>query len=160
MTYAAIDIVFIIIIVVFMISAAVKGLIKEFFGKAAFIGGIIFAVIFTPKLELYVQSGIKNTTIAKVISFLLIFVIVFLIVKIIQEIISRIFSGEILRGLDRSLGLVFGIIEGIAVVAFILVLMEAQPWFNVDSLLKGSFFESVLNSIIKGPAEKIQGMAA
>ncbi|HAH61195.1 MAG TPA: colicin V production protein [Treponema sp.] len=159
MTFAAIDLVFFGIILVFMITAAVRGLIREFFSKAAFICGIIGAILLTPKLQPYVNGLVKNTVAAKIGSFILIFIIIFLIVKIIQELFSSVFSGEILRGLDHSLGLGFGIIEGLVVVTFILTLVEIQPWFDAVQILKGSFFAKILNGLIQDPVQKIQGMA-
>jgi membrane protein required for colicin V production len=160
MTVAVIDIVFSGIILMFMITAAVRGLIREFFSKAAFICGIIGAVLLTPVLQTYVNGLVKNTIAAKIVSFILIFIIIFLVVKIIQELFSAIFSGEILRGLDHSLGLVFGILEGIVVVTFIIALIEIQPWFDVAHILKNSFFAKILNGIIQTPVQKIQGMTA
>jgi membrane protein required for colicin V production len=160
MIFAAIDLMFFGIILIFMITAAVRGLIREFFSKAAFICGIIGAVLLTPKLQSYVNGVVRNSVAAKTVSFILIFVIIFLIVKIIQEVFSAVFSGEILRGLDHSLGLGFGIIEGLVVVIFILALIEVQPWFDVSHILNGSFFAGILNGIIQTPVQKIQGMTA
>jgi membrane protein required for colicin V production len=160
MTYAAIDFVFLVIILIFMITAAVRGFIGEFFSKAAFLCGIIGAVLLTQKLQPYVNSMVKNTVAAKSISFILIFIIVFLIVKIIQELFSTIFSGEILRGLDHSLGLGFGILEGIIVVTFILMIIEIQPWIDVTPIIKDSFFAKLINGLVQNPVHKIQGMAA
>ncbi|MBP3710002.1 MAG: CvpA family protein [Treponema sp.] len=156
MSYAPIDIVFLLIVLFFTILAASRGLIKEFFSRAAFIAGIVAAVIFTPRLEPFVQSGVHNMLLAKIISFLLIFVIAFLAVKIVQHIVGKIFSGEIMKGLDRSLGVIFGIVEGLAVVALILIVIETQTWFKFDTLLENSFFSNLLNPIITMSSKKIQ----
>ena len=40
-SYAPVDIVFLLILLFFVITAASRGLIKEFFGKAAFVAGIV-----------------------------------------------------------------------------------------------------------------------
>ncbi|MCK9169236.1 MAG: CvpA family protein [Treponema sp.] len=160
MTFAVIDLIFSGIILIFMITGAVRGLIREFFSKASFICGIIGAVLLTPKLQPYVSGIVKNTLAAKAVSFILLFIIFFLVVKIIQEFFSAVFSGEILRGLDHSLGLGFGILEGIVIVIFILTLIEIQPWFNAADILKGSFFAKILNGVIQAPVREIQGMTA
>ena len=156
MTYAPIDIVFLIIVLFFTILAASRGLIKEFFSRAAFIAGIAAAVIFTPRLESFVYNSMHNALLAKIISFLLIFVIAFLAVKIVQHIVGKVFSGEIMKGLDRSLGIIFGIVEGLAVVALILIIIEMQPWFKFDALLENSFFSNLLNPVIAASSKKIQ----
>ena len=83
-----------------------------------------------------------------------------LLVKIIQQLFSKAFSGEMLRGLDRSLGLLFGLVEGVVVVAFIILVMISQPWVDFRSALDGSFFDKILSSVIAQPAAYIKGMAA
>ncbi|MFA6856402.1 MAG: CvpA family protein [Treponema sp.] len=160
MKFAVIDLIFSGIILVFMITGAVRGLIREFFSKASFICGIIGAVLLTRKFQPYVSGIVKNTLAAKAVSFIVLFIIFFLVMKIIQEMFSALFSGEILRGLDHSLGLGFGILEGFVVVIFILVIIEIQPWFNTADILKSSFFAKILNVVIQAPVREIQGMAA
>ena len=54
------DICFLIIILIFALSALAKGLIKELFSKVSFIGGLVLAIIFTPRLDIYVSDSIKN----------------------------------------------------------------------------------------------------
>lgn len=160
MTYAAVDIVFLLLIVLFAVAAGIRGFIDEFFGKAAFFGGILAAVIFMPLLRPHVQAVIRNTAAAKVISFVVIFTLVFLFIKILQMILGKLFSGDILSSLNHSLGIMFGVVEGIVTVVFLIGLIESQPWVNPAPLLRGSFFASILDGIIAGPAQKIQGMAA
>lgn len=159
-SYAPVDIVFLLILLFFVITAASRGLIKEFFGKAAFVAGIVAAVLCTPLLEPFVRDGIPNALLAKVVSFLLIFIIAFLVVKIVQEIVSRIFSGEILQGLDRALGFVFGIVEGFAVISLIIVAFKVQPWFDTRLLFDSSIFYRLLDGIIRVSETKLQELPA
>jgi len=155
-SYAPIDIVFLLILLFFTVSAAARGLIKEFFGKAAFVAGIVAAVLCTPLLEPFVGDGIRNALFAKVVSFLLIFIIAFLVVKIVQEIVSRIFSGDILQGLDRALGFVFGIVEGLAVISLVIVALKVQPWFDTRPLFDSSIFYRILDGVIRISETKLQ----
>ena len=155
-SYAPVDIVFLLILLFFVITAASRGLIKEFFGKAAFIAGIVAAVLCTPLLEPFVRDGIRNALLAKVVSFLFIFVIAVIVVKI----VSRIFSGEILQGLDRALGFVFGIVEGFAVISLIIVAFKVQPWFDTRPLFESSIFYRLLDGIIRVSETKLQELPA
>ena len=159
-SYAPIDIVFVLILLFFTVSAAARGLIKEFFGKAAFVAGIVAAVLCTPLLEPFVGDGIRNALFAKVVSFLLIFIIAFLVVKIVQEIVSRIFSGDILQGLDRALGFVFGIVEGLAVISLVIVALKVQPWFDTRPLFDSSIFYRILDGVIRISETKLQELPA
>ena len=158
--FAVIDLFFIILILVFSLIAAVRGLIKELFSKAALAGGLLAAVFFTSYLLPYMQTIVKNRIIARIFSFLVVFITVFLIIKILQEIVSTVFSGEILQGLDRILGFFFGVAEGLIVTAFILLVLINQPWFDVSGLLYGSFFYSLLSGLLRSPAGRFNGMAA
>ena len=84
----------------------------------------------------------------KVLGFISVFVIVFLIIKIIQVIISKLFSFSILKSLDRTLGFFFGIVEGFALVALIIFVLNIQPFFHANRLLEGSFYSNITNQVI------------
>lgn len=159
MTYTAIDAVFLIVILLFAITAMAKGLINEVFGKASVIISIAAAVVFTPVLEKYVLDTIKKEAVAKVLSFLIIFVMVFLVIRIAQTILKKIFSMSILKSLDRALGLCLGIAEGVAVVSFAIFVLKAQPWFEAEGLLHGSIFVRILGGIVSESAQKVHSMA-
>lgn len=158
MSYAPIDIIFFIIVIFFALLASVRGLIREFFSRAAFIVGITCAIIFTPYLEPYVKGGIKNELFAKIGSFILIFVIAFLVVKIIQEILGKIFQGDILHSLDKAMGLVFGIFEGLVVVVLLCVIIKSLPFGNFSAFLQDSIFYKFLSPIVNFSTKKIQAV--
>ena len=158
MTFSFIDIIFLIIIAAFAFVAMIHGLIKELFGKIAVIAGLVAGFYFCGLLAPHVSKIIKIPAVDVVIAFILIFITTFLIVKIIQMIVGMIFSGEILKSLDRVLGLAFGAVEGILVVSCILILMNAQIWFNFDSLLNGSTIYHILSPFLEYPVNYIRGM--
>lgn len=160
MTFAPIDICFLIIILIFSLSALAKGFIKELFGKVSVIGGLALSIIFTPKLNAYVSKSISNQIVSKVLSFLLIFICVFLIINILQHIIAKIFSGEIMRGLDRTLGFALGVAEGLVVVTFIITILVLQPWFDVQPILTDSRFVDLLSGVVDSSSQYLNGMSA
>ena len=150
-----IDWIFGIIIVVFAISGLIKGFVDNVFGKLAFIAGIICGWIFYKSLATTLLKDIKVPYAANILSFLLIFVVVFLIIKLAQMIVSKIFEWSILKSLDRTLGFIFGIVEGAAVVCLIIFLLSVQPFFDVTNLFDGSFFYGLVNSIFNSTKEEI-----
>ena len=81
--------------------------------------------------------------------------VVFLIIKLAQMIVSKIFEWSILKSLDRTLGFIFGIVEGAAVVCLIIFLLSVQPFFDVTNLFDGSFFYGLVNSIFNSTKEEI-----
>ena len=158
MTFTFIDIIFLIIIAAFAFSAMIHGLIKELFGKLAVIAGIVAGFCFCGLLAPHIEKIVKIPAVDVAIAFILIFITVFLIVKIIQIIIGNIFSGEILKSLDRVLGLLFGAIEGLLIVSCILILMKAQIWFDFASILSDSTIAKILLPYLASPISYINGM--
>lgn len=148
MNIVPIDICFILILVIFIISACVKGFVKELFGKISVIASLALGVVFTPKLEVYVNKSIANTAVAKAISFLLIFVVVFLIVRILQHFVEKLFAGDIMKSLDRSLAIVLGLVEGLVVCTAVLFVLLNQNFFDASGLIEGSLFYSLLHGFI------------
>ncbi|MBQ9281017.1 MAG: CvpA family protein [Treponema sp.] len=160
MTFTFVDIVFLIIIAFFALVAMVHGLIKELFGKLAVIAGIVAGFYFCGMLAPHIEKIIKIPAVDVVLAFILVFITAFLIVKIIQIIVGAIFSGEIMKSLDRVLGLAFGAVEGLLIVSCILILMKAQIWFDFSSLLDSSTVAGVLIPYLDTPISYIRGMLA
>ena len=155
---AFIDILFIVILIFTVINSAVKGLIHEFFSKAAFFLGIFLAAAFYDELDEYMRKGINIEILSKIVSFLVIFIGVYIIVRLVQIVVKKIFSGEIMSGLDHSLGLFFGLAEGLAIISLVLVILYIQPWFDVTEMLSTSYFHKMLKDILNSPVNDIQGM--
>lgn len=160
MTFTFIDIVFFIIIAAFAITAMIHGLIKELFGKLAVIAGVVAGFYFCGFLAPYIEKIIKIPAVDIVLAFVLVFVTAFLIVKILQIIVGAIFSGEIMKSLDRVLGLIFGAFEGLMLVSCLIILLKAQIWFDSDSILSDSSLARLLLPYLSQPISYIRGMLA
>lgn len=151
-----IDHIFIVIIAASAFIGFLKGFLDEVLGKVIPIASIFVAFIGFKYVLAPVESHIKIRVVAVICSFLLVFIACFIALKIFQVVLKKIFSGAILKSLDRFLGLVFGLVEGVAVVCIILLILTAQPWFNTDSILKGSLFLKYLEPVISIPKGAIK----
>lgn len=160
MTFTFIDIVFFIIIITFALMAMIHGLIEELFGKLAVIVGVVAGFYFCGILAPHIAKFIKIPAVDVVLAFILVFITAFLVVKIVQIIVGAVFSGEIMKSLDRVLGLAFGAIEGILIVCCILILLKAQIWFDLDSLTSNSTVYHYLSPFLERPISYIRGMLA
>jgi membrane protein required for colicin V production len=158
MTFAFIDVIFLVIIFFCAIDATIHGFLHEFFTKAAFLLGIFVASMFFKKLSEFINPFIKIQLLSKIIAFALIFIVVYLIVRIIQQCLKNCFESDIMKGLDRGLGFLFGVVEGLVYVGLILVVLYAQPWFNVNGLLDKSFFHNLLGALLSAPADSLRSM--
>ena len=65
------------------------------------------------------------------------------------------FQSDIMSGLNRAMGFLLGIIEGILIVAVILIVLNTQPWFDTTELLGNSFFAKILAGIISQPVDYV-----
>lgn len=147
MSFTIIDWIFSVIIIIFALSGLVKGFIDNVFGKLALILGIICACIFFDDAAEMAFKGIGNPALENILGFVSVFILVFLIIKIIQSIISKIFEWTILKSLDRTLGLLFGIVEGLAIVGLLIFILMTQPFFSIGRLFDGSFYYDLINRI-------------
>lgn len=152
MSFVAVDYLFAMIILIFAIISLNKGFVSEVFGKAAWVLGVICGVFFYKDVAQSLKSKLTNELVCNVLSFLIIFVVIFLIVKLCEYILARIFELSILRSLDRGLGLIFGIVEGFAVVCLVIFVLSVQPFFNVENLFEGSFFAGLMHMVLNSAA--------
>ena len=149
---AIIDIVFLGIIAISALRCAVRGFISEVLSMAALVFGILSAIFFFKRGALFIHDqfmpGVKVAP--EIIAFVIIFLIAFAIVKIIEITLKNIIEGIQLGGLDRLLGLFFGIAEGIIIVCLLLFLISIQPFIDPGIILGKSIFAEMLLSFIMG----------
>lgn len=127
----ALDYVFIAILLIFTIRGFVRGLINEVFGIGSLIFSLLAGIMLYQKMaEVFERS--MSPLLAKIVGFLAVFICAFVFIKIVQLLLKKIFSGVVLGGLDKSLGLLLGFVEGAALVCVILIAM-AQFNNTIDS---------------------------
>lgn len=143
MNIARIDVVFIVILFALVANGTSKGFISLFFGKAAFLVGFVTGIIFNNFVSQILLQWIPIVLVTNVLAFLLLFIATYIIIKVVEKILGWIFKGEILKSLDRSLGFLFGLVEGVLVVALILLILNVQPWVDVEGLLQESIFNKI-----------------
>jgi membrane protein required for colicin V production len=150
MGFEIIDIIFAVLIALLVIRCALRGLVEDLLSMAGLIlgllgafffykpGGDFIRVKFMPDMEL----------IPNILAFIAIFVIVLLAVKVLQFILQDILNRIHLGGLDRFLGALFGILEGIVLVSLVVCIISVQPLFDGNALLGKSFFARYLLPLI------------
>jgi membrane protein required for colicin V production len=155
MNFIVIDWIFSGIILLFAIGGVIKGFIDNVFGKIAFVAGILLGYLFYKDIATGLLKDIKVPYAANIIAFLLIFVVTFIVIKLVQMIVAKVFEWSLLKSLDRTLGFIFGIVEGAAVVSLIIFLLTAQPFFNAMTFLDGSFYYNLTYIIFKTGKEEL-----
>ncbi len=62
---------------------------------------------------------------------------------------------EHIKKSDRTLGFIFGIVEGLAVICLLIFLLTAQPFFSVENIFDGSIFYNLVTSLFNSTKEEI-----
>ncbi|MBQ3686461.1 MAG: CvpA family protein [Treponema sp.] len=135
-----IDLVFFVVVAAFAIIACFKGFVDELFDRGAPLIAVWFAIFGYKVLAVKLLPYVHFPILANIFGFLLVFILVFLIIQVLQQVVGKLFEGKILGQLNRLLGFAFGIVEGLAIVAIVLIILTMQPWFDVKPLLTGSIF--------------------
>jgi membrane protein required for colicin V production len=151
MTYAPLDVVFTIMIFIIIVRAALNGFVEEALGAAWLILGLIFAINFYNRGAAFIRTKmLENVKILpEVMAFTALFLIVFVIVKIITFILKDIVQKIKLGGLDHFFGALFGILEGLLAAALVIFVINIQPIFDKNAVLKDSIYNQILSGNIK-----------
>ena len=159
MNKSVIDIVFILLIALFVIRCYLKGFVSELLSMAAIILGILSSLFFYKNGGEYLRVKFwpELKIIPEIIAFIALFIIVFIVVKFLEMMLKGIIQGVKLSGVDRFLGVIFGLAEGVAIVSLILFLLKVQPLFDSSLILSDSVFARFLLPLITG-SEKITGV--
>jgi membrane protein required for colicin V production len=150
MEYAVIDIVLLILLILLTIRGFIRGFVSEFFSLGAPALGILGAFLFYKNGAEFLRTRYFQDMrhIPEVLAFIAIFITVFLICKIVQKIIVDVVSGMNLSFLDKALGAVFGLMEGILVASFVLLIIHIQPLFEPSAVLQGSIFAGIILPLV------------
>lgn len=148
---AIIDIIFIVLIFILALRCALRGFIREVMSMASVVLGLLTALLFYKPGAAFVRTKILEDVevLPELIAFVSLMIIVFVVIKILERIIQDIVSRiTLLGGIDHSLGLVLGFLEGLLLVSLILFVLSIQPLYNPEHLLENSFFAKLLNPLV------------
>jgi len=156
---SVIDVIFILLILLFVIRCYLKGFVSELLSMAAVILGILASLFFYKNGGEFLRTQFwpNMKIIPEVVAFIALFIIVFIVVKLLEVMLKGIINGVKLTGVDRFLGIIFGLAEGIAVISLVIFVLKIQPLFDPSSILSESFFARLLLPLITGQ-ESITGV--
>jgi membrane protein required for colicin V production len=163
----ALDWVFIVVLALLGLRCMIKGFVAEVLSVAAILAGLLGGLfLYKGAGQLFVVWGLKAKPeiLPAILGFAAVFILIFLVVKIIERLLREGIEAAELGGVDRALGLVLGLAEGLLVVSIVLVAMSLlEPSLKTiagySKLLSGSFFARLILPVI-GPevAKATQGM--
>lgn len=123
------DIVLLAVVAVSAIVAFVRGFVREVLGIVAWAAAAYVAWKGFPAASPIVGGWISNKQFAEPATYGIVFVLALIVCTIITNLVGRAVRNSALGGLDRTLGLAYGVLRGavIAVVAYIIAGMAIPP---------------------------------
>jgi membrane protein required for colicin V production len=154
------DIIFIVILLLTGIRCLIRGLATELSSKLAVVAALVCGFLMYRIVGGWINLVVPLGILAPVLGFLLAAALAFLLVKILGHSAQAIIdSSSNLNTVDSILGLVFGLLEGLAIVLVILAVLHYQTFFDVASLLEKSFISRFLMPFLRArlPAAPTSG---
>jgi membrane protein required for colicin V production len=118
---------------VIVLSAAfsmVRGFVREILAIFAWVGAVIAALNLFPIVQPYVNSILPLKNLVVAVSIGVIFIVTLILLSIIAALLGSLVRDSALSGLDRTLGMVFGVARGVVLIclAYIgLCMTVAEP---------------------------------
>jgi membrane protein required for colicin V production len=115
--------------------AFVRGLVREVLGVGAWAGAVAAAFLLLPTMRPIVHNWFQTPEVVDIVSFVVVFLGSVIVLTLIAGSISRFVRRSALGGIDRTLGLVFGLARGavVVVIAYILgqMVFPIERWPDV-----------------------------
>ncbi|MCH7511259.1 MAG: CvpA family protein [Chloroflexi bacterium] len=137
------DIVIVLVIAFFAISAFRAGLIREVVTLVSVAVGVVVAGLFYDDLARDVLVFINDHDARQVVAFLILLGAVYLAGQLIAGMLKRAASLLLLGMADHAGGALFGLIKGLIVVEVLLILLVTYPQLGLQSDIDGSAIASV-----------------
>ena len=137
------DIVIVLVIAFFAISAFRAGLIREVVTLVSVVAGIVIAGIFYDDLARDVLTFIGDRETRLVVGFLVLLGAVYLAGQLIAVMLKQAAALLFLGWADHSGGALFGLIKGLIVVEVLLILLVTYPRLGLKDDIDGSALASV-----------------
>ena len=134
------------IIVISTLIAIIRGFVKEAISLTTWILAVVISSLLSAKLAVLLPDSIQIPSLRIAISMAILFVCTLLVGGLANFLISTLVSHSGLSGTDRALGVVFGAVRGVLIVAVLILIgglmqLSQDGWWQ-ESLLLG-YFETV-----------------
>ncbi len=119
-----VDLIVLGVLAISALLAFMRGFLREALGLAAWIGAVFLAVRLTPRAEPMAQRLLGSAGLAEPVAFGILFLLALILLSIVAGLLARTFRATGIGGLDRSVGVLFGVLRGAALVAVTYMLVS------------------------------------
>jgi membrane protein required for colicin V production len=106
------------VLAVSALLALLRGFVREVLGIGAWVAAVLVAIWAFPYARPRFREWLGAPDLVDPVSFLAVFVVTLLILLLVSHWIGALVRGSVLGGVDRTLGLLFGLARGAALVIF------------------------------------------
>ncbi len=146
MIFTAVDLGLIALFVISMLVGIYRGLVKEILSLISWVAAAWVAFVYGPAAAEFVRPYVSQPPLDLAIAYVLVFVAALIVLSIISFLIGKLFSATGLSGIDRTLGMIFGLLRAALVVGAVILVgrfmaFEEHSWWTDAHLL--DYFEPV-----------------
>ncbi len=129
-----IDIVIIALFVISILIGIYRGLVKETLSVASWALAAFMAFRYGEQASVYIKPYVTQAPLDLAIAYVAVFLISLIVFSVISHIISQIFDSSGMKGIDRSIGSIFGAIRAAAIIVILVLVgrfmaMDNQQWW-------------------------------
>ena len=146
------DILILIVVAISLLLGLWRGLVKEAFSLLAWVAAVAVAAFFGTMLAALMVNVLDNATVRRVLASAILFVLVMFLGTLLGNFMSRLSTAIGLKGVDRALGSLFGILRGVIIV--LLALFLTTPF----EFSKGWYQESIFVPYLMVALENIEDL--
>lgn len=145
-----VDWIILVVLLISMVTAFMRGAVREIIGLAAWLLGAYIAFTYTPQLQNLLATVILTPEFRYVVMFLCILIIFLILGALGGRLIGRAVGAIGLSGLDRLLGIAFGLARGLVLVVIFIMVANFTP------MVKNEYWKSSLFiTTLKGPSDQL-----
>ncbi len=124
MSFATLDIVIAVVVLLSAIIGLVRGLVKEVLSLVSWAAAFIVAIFFSTELGEILPAAWGSVALRQAIAFVILFVGTLVLAGVLQWLIGQLIETTGLSGTDRFLGFLFGSARGLLIALVVLVGLE------------------------------------
>jgi membrane protein required for colicin V production len=147
---SVVDIVIIVIVVISLGIGLFRGFIREILSLCSWLGALWLGYVYATMGAAYLEPYISQPPLRVVVAFASIFVVALIGFSIVSYLLYRLLSIAGVSGVDRSLGMLFGLVRGFVIVSLLILAstfmdFTSQPWWTNSLLVQ--YFNPVTDMI-------------
>ena len=142
------DIIALIVLGLCMIRAMTRGFFQELLSFGGLFGSLIAASLLSRYGAAIITSLYGWAIWNRIVAFIIIFLLAYIVFKVCDTIIQSIIERISLRNLDKAMGLLLGLGEGVVILLIVCLLINIQPFFDTDALFMRSITIRIMTPLI------------